>query len=418
MRYFASFAACWVAVLTVLIGTAEGAVNWPQFRGPQGNGTSAETGLPSTWSETQNVAWKTAIHGRGWSSPVIWEDQIWFTTAPEDGKQLYAMCLDRNSGKIMHDILVFEIAEPQFCYPMNSYASCTPVIEAGRVYVHFGVHGTAALDTSTGKILWTRQDFPCNHFRGPASSPILDGDRLVVAFDGFDLQYVVALNKNTGETVWKKDRNIEYGATDGDAKKAYCTARVIEVDGQKQLVYPSAGATIAYVPESGEEIWRMNHGGMNACMPPLLGNDLMYLNTASGGFKLFAMRLGGTGDLTNKNVEWKASQGVPTRSSPILVDDYLYMVSDAGIVTCLDAKTGKTAWQKRLDGEFSSSPVYADGKLYFSNHDGQAFVIAAKPKYELLSTNTLEAGTMASPAVYDKALYWRTKTHFYRIEQK
>jgi outer membrane protein assembly factor BamB len=406
------------AALTFAVAPGFAGENWPQFRGPNGEGITKETGLATTWSETENIVWKTPIVGKAWSSPVIWKDQIWVTNAPPDGKQLYAVCIDRNSGQIVYDIKVFEIAEPQFCYPLNSYASSTPVIEEGRAYVHFGAHGTACIDTTNGKVLWTRQDLECNHFRGPASSPILYGNLLVVAYDGYDFQYVVAFNKETGETVWKKDRNIEYGTDNGDMKKGYGTARVIDVDGIKQLVYPSAGATIAYVPESGEEIWRMNHGGMNACNTPLVGHGLLFLNSASGGFKLFAMRLGGTGDLTKTNVEWKTSQGVPSRPSTLLLDDLIFMVADNAVVTCLEAKTGKRVWNKRLEGEFSSSPIYSEGKIYFSNQDGQSFVVAASREYELLATNTLDAGCMASPAVYEKAIYLRTKEALYRIEKK
>ncbi|MBI3837313.1 MAG: PQQ-binding-like beta-propeller repeat protein [Planctomycetia bacterium] len=402
-------------LLTAVSTTA--AENWPRFRGPDGEGRSAETGLALTWSETEHVAWKTAIHGKGWSSPVIWDNQIWMTTAPEDGKQLFAVCVDRHSGRVVHDIRVFEIAQPQYCIPMNSYASPTPVVEEGRVYVHFGAHGTACLDTRSGKILWTRQDLPCNHFRGPASSPIVYGNLLVVAYDGFDLQYVVALDKKTGKTVWRRDRNIDYGTEDGDAKKAYGTARVIEVKGKPQLVYPSAGATIAYVPQTGEEIWRVRHGGMNANATPMFGNGRLYLNTASGGFKLFAMRVGGVGDVTDTNVEWKCSQGVPSRSSELLIGDLIFMTCEAGIASCLDAHTGKAIRQQRLKGEFSSSPLHADGRVYSSNQDGSTFVLSADRQFKLLATNQLDAGCMASPAVYDKALYLRTKTHLYRIQK-
>jgi outer membrane protein assembly factor BamB len=227
----------------------------------------------------------------------------------------------------------------------------------------------------------------------------------------------VAFDKHTGRTAWKRDRNIEYGTDNGDMKKGFGTAKVIEVDGRPQLVYPSAGATIAYEPHSGEEIWRINHGGMNACNPPLLGHGMLFLNTASGGLRLFAMRTGGTGDLTKTHVVWKTAQGVPTRSSAVLVDDLLFMVSDAGVATCLEAKTGELVWQKRLQGEFSSSPLHAQGRIYFSNQEGQTFVIAASRQYELLATNELPDGSMASPAVYERAIYLRTKTHLYRLEE-
>ncbi len=405
-----------LAVCLAALAPCHAAVNWPQFRGPAGNGMTAERGLPVTWSETEHIRWKTAIHGRGWSSPVIWDKQIWMTTAPADGKQLYAVCVDRDSGEILHDILVFEIAEPQFRHALNSYATPTPVVEEGRVYVHFGAHGTAALDTASGKILWTRQDLPCNHWRGPGSSPISYGDLLIVAYDGYDLQYVVAFDKVTGKTIWRRDRNIEYGTDDGDQKKAYCTATVIEVDGKPQLIYPSAGATIAYEPTTGEELWRVNHGGMNAASRPLFDGRRLYLNTADGGFKLFALRAGGSGNITDTHVDWKTKEGVPSRSSQLLVDGKIFMVSDRGVATCLDAGTGKALWQNRLGGDVSASPLYAEGRIYFCNQDGRTFVVAAEPKFELLATNTLEAGCMASPAVYGRALFLRTETHLYRIE--
>jgi outer membrane protein assembly factor BamB len=337
------------------------------------------------------------------------------TTATENGKELFAVCVDRDSGRVVRDLLIFKIPEPQFCHAFNSYASSTPVIEKGRVYVHFGSPGTACIDTASGKVLWARQDLPCDHFRGAGSSPILYGDLLVVALDGYDYQYVVALDKNTGKNVWKRDRDIDYGSDNGDIKKAYCTATVIDVAGKPQLVYPSAGDTIAYEPATGQELWRVHHGGMNAAARPLFGHGRLYINTAAGGLKFFALRVGGTGDVTG-DIDWKCSQGTSTRSSQLLVGDHIYMVSDAGIATCLDAHTGKAVWQKRLEGEFTSSPLGAEGRVYYSNQDGKTFVVAAQPEYKLLATNALDAGCMASPAVYDKAIYLRTKTHLYRIE--
>jgi outer membrane protein assembly factor BamB len=404
-------------LLVIAMATAR-ADNWSRYRGPTADGMSTAAGLPIEWSESKNVAWKTAIHGKAWSSPVIWGNQIWMTSATEDGKQLFAVCVDRDSGQVVQDKLVFEIAEPQYCIPFNSYASPTPVIEAGRVYVHYGAAGTACLDTASGETLWTRQDLPCDHHRSAGSSPILYGDLLVVAFDGFDVQYVVALDKITGKTVWRRDRNIDYGSDNGDVKKAYCTARVIEVNGKPQLVYPSAGATIAYEPTSGEELWRVRHGGMNAACPILFGNGRLFINTAAGGFKLFALRAGGTGDVTNTHVEWKCSQGTSTRASQLLIDNRIYMVSDAGIASCLDADTGKAVWQSRLGGEFTSSPVCAEGRIYFCNQDGETFVVAAQPEFKLLATNRLDDGFMASPAICGKSLYLRTKTHLYRIEEQ
>lgn len=389
---------------------------WTQFRGPNGQGLSDAHDLPDEWSETKNIRWKTPIHGRAWSSPVVWHGDLWLTTATADGHRLSAIKLDRDSGKIVLDKVVFEIEKPQFCYPFNSYASPTPVIEEGRIYVHYGSHGTACLDTATGNTIWTRQDLPCDHHRGAGSSPILFDDLMIVSFDGYDVQYVVALDKMTGQTVWKRDRQIDYGTNDGDAKKAYSTPAISEVSGKPILISPSAGATIAYDPRSGKEIWRIRHGGMNAAAPPLVGRELLFLNTADGGFREFAVRPAGTGDIT-ANVLWKQQEMMPVRCAPLLIDDWLFMINEAGILVCLNAETGELVWRHRLGGHYSASPVYADGKIFFSSEDGVYPVIAAASKYQPLATNHLDDGAMASPAIAGKAIFLRTKTHLYRIER-
>ena len=262
---------------------------WNQFRGPHGNGETS-TALPTEFSDSEHVKWKTPIHDKGWSSPVVWGDQIWLTTATEDGKQLYAVCVDADTGAIEHDLLVFEVAEPKYCHPTNSYASCTPFVEEGRVYVHFGEYGTACLDTTTGEKLWERRDFVCEDFRGPASSPIVEGDRLFILFDGIDHQFVVALDKHTGETLWKIDRDIDYGTEEGDYKKGYCTPTLIAVNGQEQLICPAAVETIAYDPATGEVIWRIHHEGMNAAARPIYENGLVYITAGEGDMSLAAVK--------------------------------------------------------------------------------------------------------------------------------
>lgn len=391
--------------------------NWPQFRGPRGTGQADATGLPIRWSETENLRWKTPIHDKGWSSPVVWGGQVWLTTARGDGKEMFALGLDRASGKVLHDVKVFDVEKPAFCHPFNSYASPTPVIEEGRVYVHFGTYGTACLDTAGGKVLWSRRDFPCDHFRGPGSSPILYGNLLIVHYDGVDLQYVVALDKATGKTVWKKDRDIDYHTTNPDLKKAYATPAVLDIDGQPQLIGPSASATIAYAPLTGEELWRVNHGGMNVASPPLLGHGKLFLCTGDGGFKLFALRPEGKGDLTSQ-VEWKCNKAVPSRCSPLLIGDSLYFVNEGGTFSCLEAKTGQLVWQDRVPGDFSASLVCADGKIYCASQGGTTYVIEPGKSFKLLAANKLNDGCMASPAVAGNALFLRTKTHLYCIQGK
>ena len=412
-------AGCCVAVAWLAIPApanhAVAATPWPEFRGGTGDGVSQEHNLPVEWSEARGVAWKTAIPGKAWSSPVIWDDLVWLSNATEDGTRLSAVAVARANGRIVHNITVFEIAAPQFCHPFNSYASCTPAIERDRLYLHYGSAGTACLDTESGEILWTRQDLPCDHFRGPGSSPIIHGNLLIVALDGFDLQYVVALDKTTGKTMWRKDRNIDYGTTDGDAKKAYPTATVIRSQGREQVIIPSAGATIAYDPTSGEELWRVRHGGMNASARPLFAHGLVYINTAAGGMKFLAVRPDGIGDVTGTQIAWKSSQGTGSRSSQLLLGEKLFLISDAGTASVLDAVSGKALSQKRLSGEFSASPILADGRIYASNQGGDTFVLSAADPSTVLATNTLDDGCMASPAVFDAAIYLRTKTHLYRL---
>ena len=394
---------------------AVAATPWPEFRGVTGDGVSQEHHLPVEWSESQGVAWKTPIPGKAWASPVIWDRLVWLANATDDGTRLSAVAVACDSGRVIHDITVFQIATPQFCHAFNSYASCTPVIERDRLYLHYGSAGTACLDTESGKILWTRQDLPCDHFRGPGSSPIIHGDLLIVALDGFDLQYVVALDKATGKTVWRKDRDIDYGTTDGDAKKAYPTATVIRSQGREQVIIPSAGATIAYDPPTGEELWRVRHGGMNASARPLFAHGLVYINTAAGGMKFLAVRPDGSGDVTGTQIAWKSSQGTGSRSSQLLLGEKLFLIGDAGTASVLDAVSGKALWQKRLGGEFSASPILADGRIYASNQGGDTFVLSAADPSTILATNTLDDGCMASPAVFDAAIYLRTKTHLYRL---
>ena len=294
--------------------------NWNQFRGPNGNGKSLRTNLPLEFNETNNIRWKTPIHDRGWSSPVVWGKQIWMTTGREDGTQLFAICVDLESGEIIHDIKVFDVADPQLELPdMNSHATPTPIIEEGRVYVHFGTYGTACLDTKSGKKLWERRDLNCDHRVRAGSSPIIDGDSLFLAFDGVDVQFIVALDKKTGSTLWKRDRgdaamlrpegiaDAEEAAIDGknDNKKAFATPTIIEYEGKQQLISPAAGVTYSYDPKSGEELWRVHHPrrGWDSSCRPIFEHGLVYLTTGIARH-LLAVKPSGSGDVTETHVAW------------------------------------------------------------------------------------------------------------------
>lgn len=401
---------------------------WTQFRGPTGEGTSDSTGLPLRWSETENVRWQTPLHGKAWSSPVILGGQVWVTTATEDGRELFAVCVDRETGRVLLDQKLFTIAAPQYADRFNSYGSPTPVIEEGRVYVTFGSPGTACLDTRTFRVLWERTDLQCNHWRGAGSSPILWRNLLIMHFDGADVQYVIALDKETGKTVWKTDRSVDFQdltpegkpIRDGDFRKGFSSPLVIEHDGRPLLISSASKATYAYDPATGRELWRVeerkHHSGT---VRPVYGHGLVFAATGLARGEMWAIRPDGSGVVTDSHVAWKVTKNAPNRPSPVLAGELLFMLNqDGGVVTCLEAKTGTLVWSERLPGlgNYSASPVFADGRLYFCNENGQTTVIAAGREFQVLAENVLGDGFMASPAIAGKALYLRSKSALYRIE--
>lgn len=400
-------------ILCLLAITATiSAEDWNQFRGASGNG-KAPADLPLEFSESDGVAWKVPLAGKAWSSPVIWKKQIWVTNALPDGHKLWALCFDLETGKKIHDILVFDVAEPQFCIAKNSYASPTPVIEEGRIFVSFGAHGNACIDTATGKTIWERRDLQCNHYRSPASSPIPYGDLYILHFDGFDKQYVVALDKKTGKTRWTHHRAFNFRTDNGDRKKAFGTPAVITHKGLTQLIAPAAVATESLDPLTGKLLWTAYTGGMNASARPIYGHGLVFITNGMG--RMSAVRPEGKGELQGKNIAWASKRGVPKKSSLILDGKLLFMVSDLGVASCVDAATGKAHWTERLGGNYAASPIFAGGRIYFFNEDGDIPVIEAGKEFKLLARNKLADGFMASPAISGNSLILRTKSNLYRI---
>jgi len=382
--------------------------------------------VPLTWSEEKNVRWKTAVHGKAWSSPIVLENQVWMTTADEKGHELSAVALDRDSGKIVHDMKLFHVETPQYAHPFNSYASPSPVGEPGRVYVTFGSPGTAAIDTRTAKVLWERRDLECNHFRGAGSSPILFRNLLIMHYDGSDVQYVVALDKDTGRTVWKTPRSVDYKdlgpdgkpKADGDFRKAFATPQIIEVGGEPLLISLGGRAAYGYEPMTGKERWRIEeHGSHSTSTRPVAGHGMVFYPTGFDTPKLFAIRPDGTGDATATHVVWTFARSVPNKPSILLIDDLLYMINDVGIASAVEAKTGELVWQSRVGGTFSASPIAVNGRIYLFDEDGKTTVIEAGREFKPLAENTLDNGFMASPAVGGNALYVRTPTDVYRIEE-
>ena len=409
--------ATWAIVLALAASLAMAGENWPQFRGPNADGHADHAALPLTWSETENVTWKTPIHDRGWSSPVIWAGQVWMTTATEDGTKMFAVCVDRSSGKVVHDVKVFDVAKPEHIAAINSYASPTPVIEAGRVYVHFGTYGTACLDTKSGEVLWTRRDLNCDHHEGPGASPILFDNLLIFNVDGCDVQYVVALDKAAGKTAWKTNRSVDYSQVHRFCRKSYNTPIVIEADGRRQLISQGSKAMMGYDPLTGEELWKVRYRGWSMTPRPLFGHGLLFIIIDFETPELWAAKPGGRGDLPETAVAWKIARGMPQKPSLLLVGDLLYLVNDKGAAMGIEAKTGQVVWKQSLGGEFSASPIYAGGRIYFFGESGTTTVMTPGREPKVLAVNRIGGRTMASPAVAGQALFVRTQDHLYRIEK-
>ena len=404
--------------LAMSLGTVLAADNWPELRGPDRDGHADARKLPLTWSETNHVVWKTPIHDLGWSSPVIWGDQIWLTTAAEDGQRLFAVCVQRDTGKITRDIQVFATEKPDHVASVNSYASPTSAIEAGRVYVHYGTYGTACLDTGSGAILWTRRDLRCDHHEGPGSSLMLHQNLLIFNVDGRDVQYVVALDKATGKTVWKTERSVDFSPFSSHQRKAFCTPIVIEAAGRPQLISPGAKAMMAYDPATGTELWKVSYNGWSMVPRPLFGHGFVYVINDYERPELWAVRPDGQGDVTGTHVAWRVTKDMPATASLLLVNDLLYMVNDQGFALCLDAKTGALVWRERLKGKHSASPLYGAGRIYFFSEKGLASVLEPGRTFKLLAENQLEDRQMATPAVTGEAFILRTKSHLYRLEDR
>ena len=398
--------------LTMSIALAE---DWPEFRGPGGQGFSPARGLPLEWSEKKNVQWKTPVPGRGWSSPVIADGVIWLTTSTEvDGqpsaRSLRLLSFDEATGKPARDLAIFELDNAGKQHAKNSFASPTPILdsESGLIFVHFGVLGTAAVRISSGEVVWKTTLPAYEHVHGGGGSPVLWRDLLLVACDGVDTQYVAALEKTTGKLRWRKERPR--------GNMAFATPLLIEVNGKPQLIAPSAHRTIAYDPATGKELWKVEYGdGFSNVPRPVFAHGLVYLCTGFYKPQLLAVRPDGEGNVTATHVAWRAERGVPLTPSPIVVGGEIYFVSDNGILSCLDARTGALNYQERLGSNFSASPTHAGGRLYWQAEEGETIVMAPGREFRKLASNAVDGLTYASLAVSGRAFYLRSSTHLYRI---
>jgi hypothetical protein len=411
-----------IVAVMICMSSAPAQGDWPAWRGPTADGVSDAKGLPIRWSETENIVWKTGIHDFGHSTPVVWGGQIWLTTAKEDGTALYAVSVDLNSGKVIRDIEVFRPEKPQAINALNSYATPSAAIEAGRVYVHFGTFGTACIDTASGEVLWRRTDLNCDHMQGPASSPVLFEDLLILTLEGVDKQFMAALDKKSGATVWMYNRPADIYTPDTKPvfRKSYQTPAIIAVNGNPQLVSNGALLVTGHEPRTGREIWRVRYGVDSTISSIVQGHGLLFVNTGGhpGESEFWAVREGGAGDVTDSHAVWKMTKDTPFQSSPVLVDDLLYTVTDEGVLTCMEAATGKPVWSQRLKGKYGSSLLATADRIYLPNMKGKTTVFAPGREYRELAVNQLDGELWSSPSVAGKALLLRTKTHLYRIEQK
>ncbi len=384
--------------------------DWPQFRGPAGQGHASEAALPVEWSETENLMWKIPVPGQGWSSPVVADGRIWLTTAIVDQEvaSLRAIAFDVETGMEIVNSEVFHMTGAVLLNLKNSHASPTPVVEGDRVYVHFGAEGTAALTTS-GEVVWTTA-FPYVSQHGNGGSPILYGDLLIINCDGYDQSFVVAVDKNTGDVRWKTMRQEPFS-------QAYSTPLVIRVGERDQIVSVGAFQAVAYDPESGEEIWRVTYtrDGFSNVPRPVYGDGLVYIVTGFQQPSLLAVRVDGTGDVSGTHIEWTRGRSIPLTPSPLLVGDELYIVSDIGVISCLDAATGEPHWQQRVVGNYSASPAYADGRIYIMSEEGVTTVIEPGREFRSLTTNRIDGWTLASMAIAQGSIFIRSHSHLYRF---
>ncbi len=405
-------------VLVCALGRLARAEDWPEFRGPTGQGISTAAALPVEWSPTKNVAWKTAVPGAGWSSPAISDGNIFLTTGVNNasgGVSLRALAFDVTTGRALWEREIFSATEAsvQPVHAKNSPASPTPMVEGDRVYVHFGHHGTACLDRA-GKILWRNNRLRYDPLHGNGGSPALVGGLLVFNSDGTKDPFVAALDKTTGELVWKAPRTAEVRQY-----FSFCTPLVITVGGRTQIITPGSGAVSALDPKDGREIWRVRYGAGYSVVPrPVFAHGLLFIATGFNRADLLAIRADGAGDVTDTHVAWRTTKGAPLTPSVVVVGDELYAVADSGVASCFDAKTGTVHWQERLEGNYSASPIVADGKIYFLSEEGVGTVLKASRTFEKIATNKLDERTLASYAVADGALFIRSAAHLYRIERK
>ena len=395
-----------LALLTLLVG------DWPQFRGPNSDGHASGPATPVEWSDTKNVAWKVPIPGLGWSSPVVADGRVFLTTAIErdDGLSLQAMAYDANSGSLIWVREIRAIEKAPAIHPKNSHASPTPVVHGSAIFVHFGALGMARLAVADGSIEWSTNELTYPPVHGSGGSPVLHQGKLVIVCDGSSKPFVAAVDAESGKVAWKSLRSVE-----ARISHSFVTTTVAMVDGRAQVMAPGPDHFAAYDLASGAELWRVLAPGWSVVPQPVIGHGLVIYNHDYDNPELLAVRLGGSGDVTDSHIVWRLKRGAPSTPSPLLVGDELYFVSDKGIASCVNARTGEAHWMERFGGNYSASPIWANGRILFLNEDGLATWVRPGQKFEVLGKNEVSGRTFATPAFSNGAMYLRTDQQLYKI---
>jgi len=404
--------------------------NWTHFRGDHLDGIADVDFAPVKWSADSNILWKAEIHDRGWSSPIVYGNQVWMTTALKKGKEMYAVCVDFETGNVIYDIKLFTPDSIYRKHSINTFATPTPCIEEGFVYVHFGRYGNACINTSDGSVVWKRTDLQFDDVQGPGASPIIYKDKLIVHCEGIDEQYIVALDKSNGKTIWRADRPGElYDPLDPIGKKAYITPLIMNVNGKDLMISNGSAACVAYDPETGEEVWRIPGGVDSTISMPFTDGQTVYFYT---GFfvpdidnpyadldhsyaKLLAVNPVGHGNVLETHVLWEMTAPILQLLTPVLKDGLIYTVDTKNMLMCIEAETGEVIWSERMKGKYNASPVYANGYIYLSSTRGETYVIKEGMEYELVAENKLEGEIWATPAVLRNSILVRTSKYLYRI---
>ncbi len=403
-------------MLLEFIATAALSLNqWPQFRGPKADGHVTAKNVPAEWSDTKNVAWKVPLPGLGWSSPVLGDGKIYLTTAVKQGNglSLRAMALDSTTGKPVWDREIRAVEKAPSIHVKNSHASPTPILHDNSVFVHFGTLGTARLSAKDGSIEWLCNELVYPPLHGSGGSPVLHDGKLVIVCDGSKEPFVAALDAATGKVAWKTLRSVA-----AKISHSFVTPTVAVVDGQAQVMAPGPDHFAAYDLATGKELWKVLAPGWSVVPQPTISHGLVIYNHDYDNPELIAVKLGGKGDVTDSHIAWRLKKGAPSTPSPLLVGDELYFISDKGIASCVDVKTGERHWMERIDGNYSASPLLVNGNILFLNEDGGASWVKPGKSFQIVGKNKVPGRTLASPAFEDTTMYLRTDEHLYKFAAK